>query len=62
MTKLLRWLLGRFGLVVISQPTAEYLTILAGQVQWGDRERRRLACYELGCVKLINSLDCFQKS
>lgn len=50
--------------IVISWPTAEYLSVLSGHIPWGNQKRRGEACYELGSAMhgLIcsTSLECFQ--
>lgn len=49
--------------VIISWETAEYLSILAGQVNWGNPKRRRGANHEIGFAmqghQMTTSLDCF---
>lgn len=51
------------GWVVISWKTAEYLAVLTGQVNWGDKQRRREACADLGCAmgtkKMESSRQCW---
>ena len=52
--------------VVISRDTAEYLTIIMGQVAFGNPVRRRLAAYELsralGNTRLETSINCFENA
>lgn len=52
--------------IAISWETAEYLRVLIGQVLWGNQERARKACAELGeamqGISMDTSRDCFSKS
>jgi hypothetical protein len=49
--------------VIISWETAEYLSILGGQTNWGNQKRRAKANAEIGVAmeghQMITSLDCF---
>jgi hypothetical protein len=49
--------------VIISWKTAEYLAVLIGQTNWGDKQRRREACADLGngmgTRKMESSLQCW---
>jgi len=42
------------GEITISYRTAEYLSVLAGQIPWGNQQRRSAACAELG--ELMNQV------
>lgn len=52
------------GTVTISFETAEYLSVMVGQNLWGNPERRRKACHDLGFAmqgrQMTRSLECFQ--
>ena len=52
------------GMVTISFETAEYLSVLMGQNNWGNQERRGRAAHELGHAmqgrQMTRSLECFQ--
>jgi hypothetical protein len=49
--------------ITISLETAEYLSVLVGQTNWGNKIRRRRACADLadalGNNRLVNSFECF---
>jgi len=49
--------------IIISWETAEYLSILGGQVNWGNQKRRAAANAEIGQAMtghpMTTSLDCF---
>jgi hypothetical protein len=49
--------------IIISWETAEYLSILGGQVNWGNQKRRAAANSEIGIAmeghQMTTSLDCF---
>ncbi len=50
--------------VIISWETAEYLSILGGQTNWGNQKRRAKANHEIGVAmeghQMTTSLDCFE--
>jgi hypothetical protein len=52
--------------VTIDFETAEFLSILVGQTNWGNQERRARAgaklAAALGTRKLVNSAECFKSS
>lgn len=52
------------GMVTISFETAEYIACVLGQNLWGNPDRRRKACHELGLAmgtrQMTRSLECFQ--
>lgn len=49
--------------IIISWETAEYLSVLGGQVNWGNQKRRAAANHELGQAmsghQMTESLECF---
>lgn len=49
--------------IIISWETAEYLSILGGQTNWGNQKRRAAANHEIGVAmeghQMTTSLECF---
>ena len=52
--------------VVIDFETAEYLSVLIGQTNWGNQKRRREAgtklAAALGSRPLVTAVDCFKRT